>query len=411
MKLTGSNIISREKISALIHRGLNYVHFTHELESIYRQQYCEEAAYEFRYRGFIILILYLFLSYGIYKTIPNSQTAMHWFGLYAWVGVIILVAWGLSFIKSLNRHFDTYTTLGSAGAVAISFMVITMIGDKNDNALLHAAMMYAVVIIYSFVGMRFYNAMIAGWSGGLIGYLVTIKFNYDIDWTFLNRTYTFSSFLGMSIAYAIDRQHRENYLQNCMIELNKNELTEQAIKLERLTQLDALTGLANRRHLAEGLDQQWRYALRHQTPLSIMMVDIDYFKNYNDHFGHLGGDRCLQIIADHLKLITSRSFEMAARYGGEEFLLLFPNIDERKIEEIAQRLILQINEMQLPHPCSQVADHVTVSIGCATVIPNEQESINQFIRHADDALYRAKLLGRNRFYAAKPIILKNIQVL
>lgn len=105
MKLTGSNIISREKISALIHRWLNYVHFTHELESIYRQQYCEEAAYEFRYRGFIILILYLFLSYGIYKTIPNSQTAMHWFGLYAWVGVIILVAWGFVFYKEFKPPF------------------------------------------------------------------------------------------------------------------------------------------------------------------------------------------------------------------------------------------------------------------------------------------------------------------
>lgn len=411
MKLTGSNIISREKINALVVRGLNYVHFNNELESIYRKQYCEEAAHEFRYRGIIILVLYLFLSYGIYKTIPDGATALHWFGLYAWVGVIILIAWFFSFIKALDSHFDTYATLGSAGAVAISFIVITIVGNKNDNALFHAAMMYAVVIIYSFVGMRFYNAMIAGWSGGLIGYIVTIKFNYEIDWTFLNRTYTFSSFLGMSIAYAIDRQHRENYLQNCMIELNKHELTEQAVKLERLTQLDSLTGLANRRHLTERLDQQWRYALRHQTPLSIMMVDIDYFKNYNDHFGHVGGDQCLQIIADHLKMITSRSFEMAARYGGEEFLLLFPQIDAIGIEELAERLISQINEMQLPHPCSQAADHVTVSIGCSSIIPQEKDTVNQFIRSADDALYQAKLLGRNRFYSANPIILKNVQML
>lgn len=142
-----------------------------------------------------------------------------------------------------------------------------------------------------------------------------------------------------------------------------------------------------------------------------MMVDIDYFKNYNDHFGHVGGDQCLQIIADHLKMITSRSFEMAARYGGEEFLLLFPQIDAIGIEELAERLISQINEMQLPHPCSQTADHVTISIGCSSITPQEKDTVNQFIRSADDALYQAKLLGRNRFYSANPIILKNVQML
>ena len=411
MKLIGSNVISREKVNALIARGLNYVHFSSELEPIYRHQYREEAAAEFRYRGIIILILYLFLSYGTYITIPDSQLALQWFSLYAWVGIIVLVAWLLSFISSINQYFDLYTTLGSMGAVAISFIVISVIGHEQDNALLHAAMMYAVVIIYSFVGMRFYNAIIAGWCGGLIGYLVTVLLQYEIDWTFLNRTYTFSSFLGMSIAYAIDRQHRENYLQNCIIELNKKELTEQALELERLTQVDALTGLANRRYLDTRLDQQWRFALRHQKPLSIMMVDIDYFKNYNDHFGHVTGDQCLQIIADHLKIVTSRSYELAARYGGEEFLLLFPQIDEQQIESIAEILLQQINELELPHPASTTASHVTISIGCATIIPNDQDELNLFIRKADDALYQAKLHGRNRYHNASKAIYKNIQVL
>lgn len=411
MKLIGSNLISREKVNALIARGLNYVHFSSELEPIYRSQYRDEAAYEFRYRGIIILVLYLFLSYGIYITIPDSQLVLQWLSLYAWVGIIILAAWILSFVPAINQYFDLYTTLGSMGAVAISFIVVSVIGQEQDNALLHAAMMYAVVIIYSFVGMRFYNAVIAGWCGGLIGYLATIQLQYEIDWTFLNRTYTFSSFLGMSIAYAIDRQHRENYLQNCIIELNKLELTEQALELERLTQVDALTGLANRRYLDTRLDQQWRFALRHQKQLSIMMVDIDYFKNYNDHFGHVTGDQCLQIIADHLKIVTSRSYELAARYGGEEFLLIFPQIDENQIDLIAEMLIQQINELELPHPASATANHVTISIGCATIIPSNSDGLNLFIRKADDALYQAKLHGRNRYHNASKTLYKNIQVL
>lgn len=411
MKLVGSKLINREKINGLIAHRLNYVHFTNDLEPIYRKQYSEEAAYEFRYRGLIILVLYGFLSYGIFQTLYPENKALLWLSLYAWVGIIVFFAWILSFFKALNRYFDLYTTLGSMGAVAITFVIITVIGDENNNALLHAAMMYAVVIIYGFVGMRFYNALIAGWGGGLIAYIVTVFLNYDIDWTFLNRTYTFSSFLGMALAFAIDRQHRENYLQNCIIELNQHELTEQSQQLERLSQVDALTGLANRRHLNEHLDQQWRYALRHQTSLSIMMVDIDFFKDYNDHFGHVSGDQCLQIIAEQLNLVTSRSYEMAARYGGEEFLLVFPQTNEADIQNLCHLLIQHIKELALPHPKSKVCEYVTISIGCATMTPNSYDRLTNFIRSADDALYKAKVQGRNQYVSANMQPVVNMQVL
>nr|WP_257227294.1 hypothetical protein [Acinetobacter sp. YH12063] len=134
-------------------------------------------------------------------------------------------------------------------AVAIIFIIFTVIGNDHNDALLHAAMKYALVIIYAFVGMRFYIAMVAGWCGGLIGYIITKAFDFQIDWTFLNRTYTYSSFLGMAIAYVIDRQHRENFLQNCIIELHQNEMQKQSEQLKKMTEHDPLTGLANRRPL------------------------------------------------------------------------------------------------------------------------------------------------------------------
>lgn len=257
-------------------------------------------------------------------------------------------------------------------AVAISFIIVTVVGNDHNDALLHAAMMYAVVIIYAFVGMRFYTALIAGWFGGIIGVIVTKLFHYNIDWTFLNRTYTFSSFLGMALAYAIDRQHRENYLQNCMIELNQLEMKKQSRQLQLLSQIDSLTGLANRRHLSMILEQQWRYAMRHKHPLSIMMIDIDCFKNYNDHLGHQAGDQCLKLIAQELLTISSRSGDLAARYGGEEFLVLIPMFDEKQIESLAEYLIHRIHELKLPHPASSVADIVTISIGTASIKPNEK---------------------------------------
>ncbi|MEW7106795.1 GGDEF domain-containing protein [Acinetobacter baumannii] len=399
MKLQGSNILGQEQIDLLTTRGLNFVWFPKQLETIYRFQYQNGAAYEFRYRAPIILILYLFLSFGIYQVLPTEQV-LSWLSYYSWVGIIVLIAWILSFIKKLNQWFDYYVGIGSSAAVAITFILINVLENGQDNVLFHAAMMYAIVIIYGAVGMRFYTAIIAGWVGGLIGILVSTYLNGDIDWTFLNRTYTFSSFLGMTLAYATDRQHRENYLQNCMIELNRIELMQQAQQLSLLSQQDALTGLANRRYLDETLDNEWRRALRHETPLTIMMVDIDFFKPYNDSLGHLKGDQCLKDIATAISSIAARSGDLVARYGGEEFLLLFPMTNAQQAKIQAGRLMNAIKKIAIVHPCSSVSPYVTISVGVATTIPRLNDSISAFVSRADHALYQAKTNGRNQYQIA-----------
>ncbi|CAI4201311.1 GGDEF domain-containing protein [Acinetobacter baumannii] len=399
MKLQGSNILGQEQIDLLTTRGLNFVWFPKQLETIYRFQYQNGAAYEFRYRAPIILILYLFLSFGIYQVLPTEQV-LSWLSYYSWVGIIVLIAWILSFIKKLNQWFDYYVGIGSSAAVAITFILINVLENGQDNVLFHAAMMYAIVIIYGAVGMRFYTAIIAGWVGGLIGILVSTYLNGDIDWTFLNRTYTFSSFLGMTLAYATDRQHRENYLQNCMIELNRIELMQQAQQLSLLSQQDALTGLANRRYLDETLDNEWRRALRHETPLTIMMVDIDFFKPYNDSLGHLKGDQCLKDIATAISSIAARSGDLVARYGGEEFLLLFPMTNAQQAKIQAERLMNAIKKIAIVHPCSSVSPYVTISVGVATTIPRLNDSISAFVSRADHALYQAKTNGRNQYQTA-----------
>lgn len=399
MKLQGSNILGQEQIDLLTTRGLNFVWFPKQLETIYRFQYQNGAAYEFRYRAPIILILYLFLSFGIYQVLPTEQV-LSWLSYYSWVGIIVLIAWILSFIKKLNQWFDYYVGIGSSAAVAITFILINVLENGQDNVLFHAAMMYAIVIIYGAVGMRFYTAIIAGWVGGLIGILVSTYLNGDIDWTFLNRTYTFSSFLGMTLAYATDLQHRENYLQNCMIELNRIELMQQAQQLSLLSQQDALTGLANRRYLDETLDNEWRRALRHETPLTIMMVDIDFFKPYNDSLGHLKGDQCLKDIATAISSIAARSGDLVARYGGEEFLLLFPMTNAQQAKIQAERLMNAIKKIAIVHPCSSVSPYVTISVGVATTIPRLNDSISAFVSRADHALYQAKTNGRNQYQIA-----------
>ncbi|MHA3080252.1 GGDEF domain-containing protein [Acinetobacter sp. ANC 5502] len=401
MKLQSSSILSKEQVDLLKKTRLNFLLFPKRFERIYTECYRHEAAYEFRYRGIIIIILYLYLCLGIYQVLPEDQV-IPWISLYGWVGVIIVVAWLMSFVKTLNSWFDYYVCIGCTLSVAISFILVNGLEEAQNTVLFHTAMMYAVVIIYGFVGLRFYTALIAGWLGGLIGLIVSNHMNATIDWTLLNRTYTFSSFLGMSLAYFIDRQHREHFLKNCIIEHNHLELVQQAQQLSKLSQMDALTGLANRRYLDEILQNEWERAIRYTKPITAMMIDIDYFKFYNDALGHVQGDDCLKRIAFMLNSSTSNQQDvLVARYGGEEFLLIFPQTNEQQAKQWAEQLIKNMHQLVLPHPSSPISPYVTLSIGVATIIPSYAESISEFITSADHALYLAKHRGRDQYQIAE----------
>ncbi|MDY6482528.1 diguanylate cyclase [Acinetobacter faecalis] len=201
----------------------------------------------------------------------------------------------------------------------------------------------------------------------------------------------------MSLCYVIDRQHRENYLQNCIIETTQKEISDQAQLLEELSLLDPLTGLANRRYLNRVLEAEWILAIKQKKPISIIMLDIDYFKNYNDSLGHISRDSCLQAIAVALKSITKNHSEIAARYGGEEFLLVFPQTSREKVEEIANLILYSIKNLKIKHPDSPICTNITVSLGVVTTIPNPNDLLRDFIEEADKKLYGAKKSGRNRY--------------
>jgi diguanylate cyclase (GGDEF)-like protein len=167
-------------------------------------------------------------------------------------------------------------------------------------------------------------------------------------------------------------------------------------KLRGLAGLDGLTGLANRRTFDATLASEWRRAIRSGAPLSLLMVDVDHFKQYNDNFGHQGGDQCLITVAQTLAETVHRGGDFPARYGGEEFVVILPNTDEAGSELVAENIRAEIEKRAIHHPMSSVGPHVTVSIGRATVIPRTDDNIEKIVSLADMGLYQAKSLGRNR---------------
>ena len=174
------------------------------------------------------------------------------------------------------------------------------------------------------------------------------------------------------------------------------ELEQMNEKLRLMATVDGLTGVMNRRCFDEMLDREWKRSLREKVPVAIVMVDVDYFKKYNDTYGHQSGDECLRQVAEAMEKRVHRPSDYAARYGGEEFVLLLSNTSLDGAIKVAEDIRLLIENLKLPHAASEVSSYVTISLGVMTLIPDAGMQISEVVRKADQALYYAKRRGRNR---------------
>ena len=186
------------------------------------------------------------------------------------------------------------------------------------------------------------------------------------------------------------------------------ELIEANEKLERLARADGLTGVPNRRSFDEYLERTWSASAREGRPVALLMVDIDFFKPYNDTYGHLAGDDCLRAVAKVLSRAARRPADMAARYGGEEFTVVLPETDLQGAVVIAEEIRSGIEAVRMEHASSSVSGHVTVSVGVASMVPGNRSGsttpAKDLVEAADNALYRAKDEGRNRVVVSELVV-------
>ncbi|WP_016950591.1 PAS domain S-box protein [Anabaena sp. PCC 7108] len=198
------------------------------------------------------------------------------------------------------------------------------------------------------------------------------------------------AFYGVVLDVSERKQIEENLKQA------QHDLRLANQELEQLVNTDGLTQIANRRCFDNRLQQEWQRLYREQQPLSLLLFDVDYFKRYNDSYGHQLGDECLIKIAQSAKQVVCRSMDLVARYGGEEFVVILPKTNIEGALAIAQRIHVAITDMAIPHQASKVSDIVTVSLGIAAQIPTAEVSASTLVEQADQALYRAKQQGRNQ---------------
>lgn len=224
-----------------------------------------------------------------------------------------------------------------------------------------------------------------------------LAFNIHVG-NVLERAMTYETLDDMVISRTKELQEKNQRLQ---FEINERKKVEERLQqlnrqLAVMARKDALTQIANRREFNEHLDKEWKRMRRNHAPLSLLLCDIDYFKRYNDRYGHLAGDNCLREVATAIAANVKRPADLAARYGGEEFAVILPETDSPGAMHVAESIRQSVAELGIIHEESETARHITLSIGTVTLVPTADRHIQNFINKADSALYEAKRKGRNR---------------
>ena len=387
----------KQEIEAILNSGFRFLRFPNYLESYFTQAYRKLALKNLLSNTLYLFGLYLVLGIIAYIEFRHIPTGVFYY-TYALTGA------GLAFIHlsvrtaKMDRWFHWYT--GITAMVILAAMMTTTASIDHPKAVagMHAVTIYTVIIVYSMSKMRFYNTVIWCHLAGVIN-LVGLKL-LGVSQSFFDfqTFFIMANVIGMGIAYIIEHRERAMFLQGLLLDIDKAEKDILNVNLEKLSREDALTGLANRRYFDEHLKMEWNRCLREKKPLSLILLDIDFFKQYNDFYGHMAGDHCLTQISRALKKEASRPAELVGRYGGEEFIMLYPNIDATQIKSTLVRIQQRIIALNIPHMGSSIAKNVTASLGAATVYPAKGLSPERLISEADQMLYKSKESGRNGWF-------------
>ncbi|MCL1958136.1 MAG: diguanylate cyclase [Spirochaetes bacterium] len=329
---------------------------------------------------------------NIYKTIKETKIGQHGFGMVLSNGFIIAHPNGDSSTDILSADKmsdvsgeDWYKTVTSGNGFA--WLNIDgkqyYAGYKNENGNTVVALVPEQDFHMESNRLLFNTAMLLLVTGIII--IAVINIFIEVMLEPLNQ-----------ILKTINQTFTDLDLRSKEDKLHKDEVGLLGEYLH-LTIIDQLTGIYNRRYLDGSLKKIINSHSRTGGNLSVLMIDIDYFKKYNDAYGHEAGDGCLRAVASALSQSVSRDEDFVARYGGEEFAVVLPNTDENGARLIAERMLEKIRECNIPHKASDIADYVTISIGGATDVINHLHHGSDYIKAADKALYESKKNGRNRY--------------
>ena len=366
-----------------LRRGFDGLRFEAPLEEEFRQQFLASHIGTVRMALSLGLLLVALLAFLDWQLLPKAfwqQSLPIRLGMMLPLMGLALV---VTYIPSLSKYWPAIL-----GVVAFATGLITLwvgaIAVHLGLAVPFAGLMIVTVYAYLLFGFRLFQALLVTLPLFVI-YLTTVAYSgHELaDFAYKAVFLTFANIVGAMGCYRIEHSARTIFLETQIMNL--------------LVGSDALTGIPNRRLFNTHLQSVWRQAQRESRSLAIALIDVDFFKDFNDRYGHQAGDTCLRRIAHTLMQTARRPLDLTARFGGEEFVMLLYDPEPEHIEQLAAKVRDRITLLDIPHEKSEIASRVTVSIGIAIAAADCGRSAEGILQVADEALYEAKETGRDQF--------------
>lgn len=395
-------------VHGLIRDNPLFISFSPGLEACFRMKRLFEFSAIFKVSAILWALLFVVLLSFTQMIYPALLLDKH-FSLWQitiWLIGGVIVASNLTAYLP-NAHAFIYRRVVAPVSAAVLFLLLIAgqaYPDSTSN--MHASynvIMAMILITYSMrLRWQVSSSILVG--AALAAEAFAFASGWKTPWLQAGHAYALIGIVLSVIGFFLERRERLGFLQEVLVAVKTEELALLNDHLSAMASKDGLSGLANRRAFDEFLAREWERGRREEQPLSILFMDVDFFKRYNDTYGHAAGDECLKQVARAMRQALLRPGDIVARYGGEEFVVLLPNTDVQGAMEVGDRLLAAVDALAIPHHASDAAFHVTISIGLACMVPTERNGARNLLEEADRALYEAKSRGRHRMACLQPMV-------
>jgi len=368
--------------------------FPGKLEDLFQKYYFLKSINRIRIMLIFGILVYCFFGIADYILFPEMYHEL--WGLRALT--IISISPAIFFIFTGRNHslvYFVYSVVAVTAGLSIVGMMSMILPDEAQ--IYYAGIFLVIFFLYTLSGIPFIYTSISSTVIITLYFLIDLFFLHSGSKYLISNMFFLASanLMGLIGGYILEYYIRKDFLLSLKIYLDKKDLENLNEKLRHLSNYDELTGLANRRKLKEFFERELKRAVREKFPVSVLMIDIDYFKAYNDYYGHIKGDHILKEIGRIINSHARRPTDIAGRWGGEEFIIVLSNVNKKQALDLAKSLHRDILRRKIKHSFSP-SGKLTVSIGGYTEIPDNTRTMDELINKADKALYKAKSLGRNR---------------
>lgn len=377
------------------------LHFAQaELEQRYMTQRAAEYREVVRLGWPMLLIVYVMILGMSLQFYPEDMFAYQGLTLWlVWLPLLASLLIGV-FVPTRPRWLASFEWIvAGCGMLVLVLLLLSYFfaqtADYADHAMLNTGLMLLIMAFASRIRVWLFGAMLLFSSA--TGLLIALFAGVEISWLKFGHLAVLYGAVILFVMALIEAGHRLAFLQELLLTEQGHVLQGLQKKLDSAAREDLLSGLPNRRSFDDIFRREWERTRRDQQELSLLYIDLDYFNLYNDNYGAVAGDTVLQQVAQLLRECLLRPADQACRYSGESFVLILPNTNTQGAIEVARRIIQSVDRLAVEHRWSQVASHITVSVGIATSLINETDNLQLLIR-ADDALYQAKRAGRHRLF-------------